>query len=103
MAALTNPGSYFIIISCLFLVGTALYTIRISRSWRTIMYGVLLLIGIGFILFSISDIRTALPFYSLLENAFVRPPAISKITLSGTLICMAGAVFFVWFSHREVQ
>lgn len=103
MAALTNPGSYFIIISSVFLVGTALYTIRINRSWQTIVYGVLLLIGIGFILLSIGDIRTAIGLKTPLENVLARPPPISKVTLGGTLICMAGAVFFLWLSHRTTQ
>lgn len=103
MAALTNPGSYFILISSVFLIGCALYTIRINRSWSTIVYGVLLLIGIGFIILSISDIRTALGLGSVLTKVFVRPPSIEKVTLGGTLICMAGAVFFLWLSHRSTQ
>jgi hypothetical protein len=103
MAALTNPGSYFILISSVFLVGTALYMIRIDRSWQTVVYGVLLLIGICFILLSIGDIRTAIGLGSPLENVFAEPPSISKIALSGTLISMAVAMFFLWFSHRTAQ
>lgn len=103
MATLGNPGSYFILISAVFLVGTVLYTLRVDRSQQTLVYGVLLLIGIGFILLSISDIRTAIGLGTPLENIFARPPSMSKVTLGGTLICMAGAMFFLWLSSRATQ
>lgn len=103
MASLGNPGSYLILISSAFVVGTALYTVRIDRSWRTLVYGSLLLIGIVFIVLSISDIRIAIGLEAPLQNILTRPPTISKVGLSGTLFCMTGAMFFLWLSHRASQ
>jgi hypothetical protein len=100
MAPLSNPGSYLIFVSSVFIVATVLYTARIDRSWQTLVYVVLFLIGTAFILLSISDIRTAIGLKHPLERVFVHPPAISTVTLGGTLICLTGTVFFLWLSHR---
>jgi hypothetical protein len=103
MASIGNPGSYLILISSVFVIGTALYTLRIDRSWQTLIYGALILIGTAFIILSTSDIRTAIGLGTPLESIFIHPPPLSKVTLGGTLICMAGAMFFLWMSHRASQ